>query len=385
MEERNVVYLDHAATSWPKPMPVVQAMTDALVDMTGNPGRGSHGMSLHAGRTLMRTRTKLAKLLGISNPSDIVFTSNATSALNLAIKGLLQQGDHVITTMLEHNSVRRPLEFLKRTKGVEVDYIPVDAAGGINLQLLEAAFRTNTRLVVCTHSSNLLGCIMPVEEIADIAHQHGAVLLVDGAQTTGIYPIHAERMGIDLLAFPGHKGLLGPQGTGGLYIHPDLDLEPVLHGGTGSQSDALEQPSVRPDRYEAGTANVPGIAGLGAGVDWVLKEGVENIYTREWQHTQWLMEELEHFSRIRLIGPAKGQPRTGIVSFVMEGQDPAETAFLLDRDYGIAVRAGYHCTPLGHCAAGTTNTGAVRVSVGHSTTEEELKTFIRAITEISHK
>ncbi|WP_059041230.1 aminotransferase class V-fold PLP-dependent enzyme [Paenibacillus rubinfantis] len=378
-ETKSVIYLDHAATSWPKPPRVGEVMLEILNGPAANAGRGNHGMALQAGRVLYDTRVKLARLFGVSNPNDIVFTSNATSALNLAIKGWLKPGDHVVATTVEHNSVRRPLEFLKRTIGIQVDYAEVDRQGQLDLRQVEKLFNPRTRLLVCSHSSNLLGCILPVQELSRMAHANGAVILVDAAQTAGCYPVNVQDLGIDLLAFPGHKSLLGPQGTGGLYIHPDIDLEPLLHGGTGSQSEESEQPSVRPDRYEAGTANTPGIAGLGAGVETVLERGVEQIHRREWELTQYLMKELQGIPGVHLIGPELGQPRTGIVSFTIEGRDASEIAFKLDREYGIAVRAGYHCTPLGHQTAGTLQGGAVRASVGDMTTEAELQVLIQAI------
>ncbi|ANS77334.1 cysteine desulfurase [Paenibacillus yonginensis] len=383
MEPKERIYLDYAATSWPKPQTVIDAMMDSVTLMAGSPGRGTHGMSLQAGRVMNKARLTLSKLLGFGNPNDVAFAQNATMALNLAIKGLLQPGDHVITTMLEHNSVRRPLEFLKRTQGIEVDYVPVTMSGRINMEAVKKLFRAHTKLVIATHSSNLLGCILPVEELAQLAHEHGALMLVDGAQSVGNLPLHVERMGIDMLAFPGHKGLLGPQGTGGLYIHPEVQLEPQMHGGTGSQSEEPEQPNIRPDRYEAGTPNVPGIAGMAAGAEAILNIGVEQIYKHEWSLTQTIVENLQKLSGVKLLGPALGEPRTGIVSFILENQDPAQTAFQLDRKYGIAVRAGYHCTPLGHSQSQTTETGAVRVSVGYSTQEHEVETLIRAVAELS--
>ncbi|MMZ61065.1 Cysteine desulfurase [compost metagenome] len=245
--------------------------------------------------------------------------------------------------------------------------------------MLESSFRPQTKLVVCSHSSNLLGSILPIAEICKMAHAHGAVVLLDAAQTAGIYPIDVVAMGIDMLAFPGHKGLLGPQGTGGLYISPKLDLEPLLHGGTGSQSEEPEQPLVRPDRYEAGTANTVGVAGLGVAVKYVMDLSVEQIYEHEWNLTQMMMEELSKIPDISLLGPKIGQPRTGLVSFNAKGHDAAEIAFHLDRKYGIAVRAGYHCTPLGHITAGTSSGGAVRASVGHTTTEKEIEALITAV------
>ncbi|MBU5349548.1 aminotransferase class V-fold PLP-dependent enzyme [Paenibacillus lautus] len=377
-----IVYLDHAATSWPKPPEVFEAMRKAMEEAAANPGRGSHRMAVKASRVLYGTRRTLADLFGVKNPNDIALTSNTTEALNLAIKGYLREGDHVIATMIEHNSVRRPLEYLKRTRGVQVDYIPVDEEGQLDVQLIEGAFRSNTRLVVCSHSSNLLGSIIPLVEIGELVKRKGAVLLVDAAQSAGMLDIHVETMHVGMLAFPGHKGLLGPQGTGGLYISPDIDLEPLLHGGTGSQSEAIEQPTVRPDRYEAGTPNTIGYAGLQAGVKKVLEWTPQHIYQHEWELTQYMIEGLQEVGGLRILGPALGQARTGIVAFVSERYSASELAFRLDREYGIAVRAGYHCTPLAHMASGTEQTGAVRASVGISTSRDEVELMRKAIAEI---
>ncbi|MBY0202824.1 MULTISPECIES: aminotransferase class V-fold PLP-dependent enzyme [Paenibacillus] len=379
----NTIYLDHAATSWPKPPAVGEAMMNALQFAGANPGRGSHRMAVQASRVLFETRKGLATLFGIKNPNDIAFGSNTTEALNLAIQGVLQEGDHVIATMAEHNSVRRPLEFLRRQGKIEIDYVPVTAYGAIDLKQMERMFRKNTRLVVCTHSSNLLGSILPIGEISELCRRHHALLLVDAAQSVGIMPVDVGKLGIDMLAFPGHKGLLGPQGTGGLYIAPELDVQPLLHGGTGSQSEAVEQPKVRPDRYEAGTPNTVGIAGLGAGVKHVLAMTPASIYQHEWELTQHIMNGLSSIKGIQLLGPDIGQPRSGLVSFIIEGYDSAQLAFRLDRNYGIAVRSGFHCTPLAHESAGTTATGAVRASVGYNSSHEEVDELIRAITELT--
>lgn len=379
---RELLYLDHAATSWPKPPEVAQAMLNALEQSGANAGRGNHSMAMGAGRVLVRTRSALARMFGIANVQDIAFTHNTTVALNMAIKGSLTRGDHVISTMTEHNSVRRPLEYLRRTIGITVDYLQVDEAGSLNLRELEKAFSHNTKMVICNHSSNLLGSILPIGDIGDITKSKGAVFLVDAAQSAGILEIDVGAMNIDLLAFPGHKGLLGPQGTGGLYISPSLDLEPLVHGGTGSQSENSEQPSVRPDRYEAGTQNTVGIAGLLAGVQKVLSIGVEQIHRQEWMLTQEMMEGLASIQGIHLLGPALGAPRTGIVSFVIEGVDSSAVAHRLDREYQIAVRAGLHCTPLAHKSVNTLETGAVRASVGVDTTKLDVNRMLDAIKEL---
>ncbi|WP_150272903.1 aminotransferase class V-fold PLP-dependent enzyme [Paenibacillus tepidiphilus] len=376
-----LIYLDHAATSWPKPPEVAAAMLDALQNSGANAGRGNHSLAVGTGRVLVRTRSMLAELFGVANSQDIAFTHNTTMGLNMAIKGTLQPGDHVISTMTEHNSVRRPLEYLRNTIGVEVDYLQVDQKGQVDLLELERTFRPNTRMVICNHSSNLLGSILPIGDIGDIAKTHGALFLVDAAQSAGALDIDVAKMNIDLLAFPGHKGLLGPQGTGGLYISPGLDLEPLMLGGTGSQSENSMQPNVRPDRYEAGTQNAVGIAGLLAGLKVIRTIGTEVIHHKEWLLTQRLMEGLAGIKGLRLLGPALGEARTGIVSFVIEGEDSAAIAHYLDRGCHIAVRAGMHCTPLAHKSADTLESGAVRASVGVSSTELEIERMLAAMKE----
>ncbi len=375
----DIIYLDHAATSWPKPPAVLEAVQHALLHESANPGRGSHRMAVQASRTLLKARQQLARLLDVRNPVDIAFTANTTIALNMAIFGYVRPGDHVIATMTEHNSVWRPLEALKRSTGIQVTYIPVDACGQLDLHEVDQAFTAQTRLLICNHSSNLLGSILPAAELAQLAHRHGARILLDIAQSAGHIPVKLQEWEIDMAAFPGHKGLLGPQGTGGLYIAPELDLSPWLYGGTGSQSEEADQPSVRPDRYEPGTPNTPGIAGLAAGVQYVLDQGIESIAAHEQQLVARLWDGLSDIKGLRVLGPAADEPRTGIVSFVMEQQDPAQIAFQLDRQYGIAVRAGMHCTPLAHRMAGTLATGAVRASVGYGTTEQHVDQLLEAV------
>jgi len=377
-----LVYLDNAATSWPKPPGVVEAMERSMRESAANPGRGSHAMAVKASRAVFEARKRLAKLFRVGNPNDIAFALNTTHALNLAIQGFLQPGDHVVATSIEHNSVRRPLEMMKRRFGVETTYVETDSKGFLNGKDVEAAMTERTKLIAVSHSSNLLGTIAPIAELGELARRKGAKLLVDAAQSAGTLPIDVEAMGVDLLAFPGHKGLLGPQGTGGLYIRPDLELEPLLHGGTGSRSEDPEQPTVRPDRYEAGTPNTVGLAGLAEGVRFVLQETPEAIHRKELELTFELMEGLSGIDGIQLLGPDIGTERTAIVSFRKEGIDSSELAFLLDRQYGIAVRSGFHCTPLGHRSAGTYETGAVRASPGYFTSKSDIVTMVNAVKEI---
>jgi len=379
----DIRYFDHAASSWPKPPTVEEAMVRCIREFGANPGRGGHQQAIQASRTLYETRVNLAKLFHVKNPNDIAFTLNATAALNLALKGYLKPGQHVVSTSIEHNSVRRPLTYLASEIGIEVTYVATDTQGRLDLNKLEEAMRPDTAVVVCSHSSNLLGSVLPIAEMAVIAHRFGARFVVDAAQTAGTYPIDVEALCVDMLAFPGHKGLLGPQGTGGLYIHPEIELEPLIHGGTGSRSEDPDMPFVRPDRYEGGTPNTVGIAGLNEGVKLVLHESVPKIHNKEWALSQRLMNGLQRISGISLLGPTLGEDRTGIVSFYLDQADCSETAFILDQSFKIAVRSGYHCTPLGHETAGTLAGGAVRASVGYYTTEEDVDYFVAAMEEIA--
>ncbi|TCS80812.1 aminotransferase class V-fold PLP-dependent enzyme [Tepidibacillus fermentans] len=377
-----MIYFDHAASSWPKPKQVIEKMVQFLTENGANPGRGNHKMADIAGKEIYQTRVKLAKLFHIQNPNQITFFMNTTQALNLAIKGLLSPGDHVITTKLEHNSVRRPLEYLKKVIGVEISYLDVDHAGYISLELLKKSFQSNTKLLAISHASNVLGSIQPIKEIGQVVKEKDIYFLLDSAQTAGRYPIHVQEMNIDLLAFPGHKGLLGPQGVGGLYIHPELQLTPLIHGGTGKFSEDVDQPSQSPERYESGTLNTVGIVGLGAALDYLEEIGIETLRKKEWALTQRLLKGLEEIEGVKWYGPDLNQERVSVVSFTVEGIDSAEIATILDQHYEIAVRSGFHCSPLVHQTMGTSN-GAIRASLGYSNTEEEVDTFLAAIREIA--
>jgi cysteine desulfurase family protein len=376
-----MIYLDNAATTWPKPPEVIRAMSECMESFAANPGRGSHQMSLKASRIVNETRQQLSSLFGVTNPADIVFTQNATEALNLAIKGFLRPGDHVVTTSLEHNAVRRPLEFMKN-HGVSVTYVPAETNGTVSVKKIEEAITRETRLVVVTHGSNLTGTVIPVEEIGRITRARGIRLLVDAAQTAGVFPIDVEAMGIDMLAFTGHKSLYGPQGTGGLYIHPEVVLTPLLHGGSGGQSELPDMPPNRPDRYEAGTRNTVGIAGLGAGLSFVKRTGIDVIRKHEQELANLLSQELQAIPGVHLFGPSLPAERVPIVSFQVEGFDSTEIGFILDQHYQIAVRTGLHCAPLAHETLGTLQGGLVRVSVGFFNTRQEIHDLADAIREI---
>ncbi len=378
-----IIYFDNAASTWPKPPGVKEAMAEVIDQFAANPGRGGHALAMRASKTVFRTRVQLSRLFGIQNPNDLFFYLNATQALNQAIKGYLSEGDHVITSSIEHNSVRRPLEYLRRTKNVQITYVEPREDQLFHAEDFEKALQPHTRLIVVSHASNLTGVILPVRQIGEIAKQHGVTFLVDASQTAGVLPIDVEEMNIHMLAFPGHKGLYGPQGTGGLYVRSDIDLEPLIHGGTGSQSEAIEQPTTRPDRYESGTANTVGLAGLMAGVTFVLEKGVQNIHEHEWGLAKKALAGLQEIPGVHVYGPGLEEERVGVVSFNIDGVDASEASFILDQQYGIATRSGYHCTPLGHQTAGTELKGAVRASFGIFNTDEEVERLLDAVKEIA--
>lgn len=377
----NVIYLDQAASSFPKPVEVIQAMTEVMTEYAANPGRGGHALSMRAGSTIDRTRHEMATFFGFDHPERVCFTSNATAALNQATKGFpFEKDDHVLTTSYEHNSVRRPLEYLKKTKGIHVDYVNTGETEVFDLEAFAKKITPYTKLIVVSHGSNLTGKIMPIELIGKLAREHDIPFLVDASQTAGILPIHMTNMNIDLLALPGHKGLLGPQGTGALLVGKGIELTPIHHGGTGSSSELIDQPVALPERLESGTLNTPGIAGLLAGLTAVKAMGLESIRDHEKRLTELLIQGLGDIQFVKIYGPI--MDRLGVVPFTIEGIDSQEIAIILDQHYKIAVRAGLHCTPLGHETIGTSSQGTVRVSVGPYNTEEEIRKVIQAVEEI---
>lgn len=379
------IYLDNAATTHPKPESVYRAMEYAIRDIGASPGRGGYRRGLEATHILFETRETLAGLFGIRDSSRIAFTCNATEALNIAILGLVWSGGHVITSSMEHNSVIRPLH-LARMRGAEITRIPCDRRGFLNPRDVAAALRRDTRLIVISHCSNVTGTIQPIGEIGLLAKEAGVPFLVDAAQSAGLIPIDVEDQGIGLLACPGHKGLLGPQGTGFLYVAEGINPLPILAGGTGSHSSDEEQPTEMPDLLESGTPNVPGIAGLRAGAEFILKTGIEVIRGKERALTARVMEGLAGIPGVTLYGPLPNHERGGIVSFTVQGIDPSFIGFTLDREYGIDVRVGLHCSPDSHRTIGTFPVGTVRVSPGWFTTEDEIETFLRAMEVIArHK
>lgn len=379
-----MIYLDNAATSWPKPDRVWLEMEENLKNMGANPGRAGHKMALDAGRMIYDTREELASLLGVENPLQIVFTLNATEALNLAIKGLLKEGDHVLTSSMEHNSVLRPLEYLSG-KGIEYEIIQANEEGFIEVDRCKGAIRSNTKAIVINHISNVVGSIQPLEAIAQICQENDIKLIVDGAQSVGVYDIDFKATPIDLLVFAGHKGLLGPQGTGGLVIREGLVLEPLKHGGTGSKSEELLQPEVLPDRYESGTPNSVGIAGLGAGIRYLKEIGLDKIRAKEKKLFTYLKEGLTSIPEVKIYGPKSIENQAAVLSFNIRDKDPGEVAFILDRVFNIATRSGLHCAPEAHKTIGSFPVGTCRLSLSYFNTEEQIEKAIEAIKTIARK
>ena len=329
------------------------------------------------------TRLLCSRLFHAPASETIAFGVNTTEALNLGILGMVEKGDHVITSSLEHNSVARPLEHLK-DEGVEVTKIRADLENGVDPDAVEAAIKDNTKLVVMTHISNVTGTVNDIAAIGDVCRRHGVTFLVDAAQSAGVRPIDVQAMKIDMLAFPGHKCLYGPQGTGGLYISPEVDLRPLLTGGTGTQSELLHQPVSRPERYESGTLNVPGLAGLARGVDFILKTGVDAIEEKEYELTARLISGIRQYDNITIWGPQTAKNRAAVLSITIDGYEPQDISIYLDQIFDIAVRSGLHCAPYAHETLGTLDKGGtVRISPGYFTTEEEIDACIEAIGIIS--
>jgi cysteine desulfurase/selenocysteine lyase len=376
-----VIYLDHAATSWPKPPEVLTAMHDFLEQTGGNPGRSGHRLSIEAGRIVYDAREAVAELFNAADPLRVIFTLNATHAINLALHGLLRPGDRVVTSGIEHNAVMRPL----RAMPIDLSVIPCHPDGSLDLEEAAAAITPGARLVALNHASNVMGTILPVAQVAELARRAGALLLVDAAQTAGALPIDMQALGIDLLAFTGHKALLGPPGTGGLVIGERIDtgsLEPLYRGGTGSRSEFEIQPEDCPDKYESGTPNGVGIAGLGAGVRYVLARGIEAIREHELALARALAVGLANIPGVTIYGPGDPGQRTATVSFTVAGRRVSEIGLRLDEEHDVLCRVGLHCAPAAHRTIGTFPEGAVRFAGGLSTTLADVQQAIAAVAEI---
>lgn len=378
-----MIYMDNAATTMRKPQCVIDAVVNAMSSM-GNAGRGANDASLSASRIIYDTRERLCRLFGGTNPKQVVFTNNSTESLNIAIKGLLEPGDHVITTMLEHNSVLRPLYEMEK-KGVSLTIVKSDAKGRIRLSDIEEAICSDTKMIICTNGSNLTGNYVDVEAVGKLAGQKGVLFVVDASQTAGVFPIDVEKMNIDVLCFTGHKGLLGPQGTGGLYVREGVVIRPLKSGGTGVQTYNKSHPVEMPTALEAGTLNGHGIAGLHAALGYLEETGIDVIRKREQALMKQFYEGVKDIPEVTVYGDFETENRCAIVTLNIGDYDSGEVSDALLTDYGISTRPGGHCAPLMHEALGTVEQGAVRFSFSHYNTEEEVETAIRAVRELAQE
>lgn len=378
-----MIYFDNAATSLQKPEAVIEAVAEAMKSL-GNASRGAHSAALGSNRMVYETRELLAELFHIDDPSRIAFTMNATESLNIAIAGIFRPEDHVITTVMEHNSVLRPLYRMEES-GTELSFLQADKKGNISYEELENAIRSNTRAVICTHASNLTGNVLDLERIGEICKKHRLLFLVDASQTAGIIPIDVQKMKISVLCFTGHKGLLGPQGTGGIYVAPEINIRPLVVGGSGVQSYLKTQPDEMPARLEAGTLNAHGIAGLHAAVSYIIEKGVEQIYQEEHEKTDYFYRMIRSIPDIHIYGDPEAELHAPIIALNIGDYDSAQVADELMETYGIATRAGAHCAPLMHQALGTQKQGAVRFSFSQFNTRKELDAGIQALRELAEE
>lgn len=376
-----MIYLDNAATTLHKPQQVIDAVVHAMQSM-GNCARGTHEEALDAARTVYDARVRLASLFGCPRVDHVAFTANSTEALNMAINGLIDPGDHVISTDLEHNSVLRPLYRLEAEHGAELSFVPADKLGNVDYADFERLMKPNTRAVVCTNASNLTGTVLDIERIAKTAHSHGALVMVDASQTAGCWPIDMKKMGIDVLCFTGHKGLMGPQGTGGICVKEGIEIRPFKVGGSGVQSYSRTHPAEYPTRLEAGTLNGHGIAGLGAAAKFISETGVENIHAKERSLMLRFYEGVKNIEGVTVYGDFT-KDKTAIVALNIRDYESGEVSYELSQGYGIATRPGAHCAPRMHKALGTAEVGAVRFSFSFYNTEEEIDEAVRAVSELA--
>lgn len=376
-----MIYMDNAATTLQKPREVKEAVMKAF-DSMGNAGRGGTQAALDASRMIYETREKLADLFGAESVNRIAFTANSTESLNIALKGLFCPGDHVITTVLEHNSVLRPLYWCQE-QGVELTILDCDEKGNISYEEMESAVKENTKAIVCTHASNLTGNMIDLEKVGKITEKYQILFVVDASQTAGVYPINVQKLGIDVLCFTGHKGLLGPQGTGGLYVKTGVRIRPLLCGGSGVDTYNPHHPAEMPTALEAGTLNGHGIAGLGAAISYLQQTGLDRIRERELSLMRRFYEGISQIPEVKIYGDFSTDKRAAIVTFNLGDYDSSEVSDELNEEYGIATRPGAHCAPLMHKALGTVEQGAVRFSFSHYNTEEEVDTAIKAVRELA--
>ncbi|MFW5993548.1 MAG: aminotransferase class V-fold PLP-dependent enzyme [Halanaerobiaceae bacterium] len=377
------IYLDNSATSYPKPDQVIEAICHFMQNIGANPGRGGHTSSLSASRLILETRELIGDFFGGRSPEEVILTQNITHALNIVIKGYLNKNDHVITTKYEHNSVLRPLNSLKSEKNISYDFLPVSPEGDFDLNTLDKLKKENTRLIIISHASNVSGVILNIKKAVDWAKYNDIPIMIDTAQTAGTYKFNWQELNADFIGFTGHKGFMGPAGTGGLIISQEMveKTRPFIEGGTGSKSDLLTQPDLLPDKYEAGTQNSPGIAGLNAALKFIRQTGIENIDSKIKENYRLLHQGLSELKGINIIGPQNLKNKVSTISLTFTDHDPAEIGFTIDKNYGIMARTGLHCAPLAHKTLGTYPEGTLRLSPGYFTTKNEIEKTIQAFKE----
>lgn len=384
-----MIYLDNSATTFPKPDSVISAMTDFMKNTCANPGRSGHKMAQETNREILMARMDMAKLFNIANPMQLIFTKNASEALNIAILGYVKKGDHVITSCMEHNSVLRPLNYLKDIGDIELSIVSSDDEGFVHAKDIAAELKPNTTLVAVTHASNLTGSINDIKEIAktiateNLNRENKISLLVDGAQTAGLVDIDVNEMGIDMLAGAGHKSLYGPTGTGFLYVSENIKLEPLYRGGTGSISESLIQPDFMPDMLETGTLNASGIVGLKAGINYIVEKDIQKLREKQQNMIAKLISEFSKIEKVKIFGSKDSKKRASAVSINIGDRDSQEITYLLSDKYDIATRGGKHCAPLAHKRMGTLEQGMVRISISSFTTDEEINSVINAVKELA--
>ncbi len=377
------VYLDNGSTSFPKAPGVAEAMSHFITEVGCNISRGGYETAYDLGDTIFETRSMLCRMFNFSEEKYVVFTPSVTYSLNFVIKGLLKSGDHVIMSSMEHNAVARPCQSLKDF-GVEVTIVPCDRDGVLDIDAFKNSFKENTKLVVMSHASNVCGTVLDAEEVGKICKEKGVFFALDAAQSAGVINIDFEKFNLSALCLTGHKGLLGPQGTGALLLRHELAeaLDPVISGGTGSASHLLTMPEFMPDKFEAGTLNLPGIIGLNASLEYIHRVGIDTIFETEKQLAQLFIEEIDKLPNVKIIGVRDWNKRVGTVSLDFESIDNAEVSFILDSEYGIMTRCGLHCAPLAHQTLGTYPQGTVRFAFGHKNTEEDVEYAVSAIRKI---
>ncbi|RKD33770.1 aminotransferase class V-fold PLP-dependent enzyme [Thermohalobacter berrensis] len=376
------VYLDNAATSYPKPPEVVNGIVNYMNNIGTTSGRGAYRKALEADRLVYKTRKLIAKLFKQEKTSNVIFATNATEAINTIIKGIVKKGDHVITSSLEHNAVWRCLKTVEKEKKITISTVPCTKEGYTDPKDVEKYIRKNTSLIIFNHASNVIGTIQPIRKIGEIAKKYDIPFVVDAAQTAGIYPIDINKDNIDILTFTGHKSLFGPTGTGGFILNWNGNLTPLKEGGTGGDSSYEYQPDYLPNKFEAGTLNICGIAGLKEGLEYILNTGINNIFEKEKKLIAYTLNRLMEIDKLTIYGPKDPEKIVGVVSFNIEGLSAEEVAYRLDSDYGIMVRSGLHCAPTAHSIIGTKNTGTVRISIGYFNTKKDIDLLVNALKEI---